>query len=406
MALPESPRMARRPVEHATGELQGVGHESDDKVTQTRTGALATLFVACALCVAGVTLATLSNEPDSTSSVVSGTLNTILLIIIPSPSSPISYSWKRSLCGHFFRLAALLCGLCGATKPLITENHIQCWTSAFATVCSFIYSRLDDQKRHHCFHDQVHTTGCPKPARYCTQLMGGALRLLGFSFVSVIIAICVQPDVLRLKYPDAGVTPLTLYITVLPAVAFLFDIGCDRGAPCSVFAPGLVVGALMVAAAFLASTESLPGMIRNLILFLSCWISVATIPCLRACGILFGRPEFPFDRHRSTSQSSAGARSRASRASFSVVNPAAATVVRVPSHASILASGGSGQSSGHSFDGSVRRSGSEQDTSHGSTSIRTPPSHLMKPLLSARIQRTVLDCPLRRIQFSRAPMHS
>lgn len=226
-----------------------------------------------------------------TAASVSVTLNVVILAIIPrGPASGTPYSDFRVVASEAFRAAALLLGLIGSATPLDSEDGIARWSSAFATFCSFIYSRLDDKRKHHWTRprENANSEGAPLLHRLCCYICGGATQLLWCAVVFGVLAVLVQPG---LVVSNGTLWPLLAYVIGVPVLTVLFDIFRDKEMPRCYRIPALIFCVVLILVTVglvcgiprdLYKSESEKLLIEQEVTFGLCWTSAAGVPVLSA----------------------------------------------------------------------------------------------------------------------------
>lgn len=287
----------RGDLQRSTTALAAAGNWGRAGLSADRVDYLVVFVISFMVLIAGLSAPFVQRYFPSTAAAhtaasVSVTLNVVALAIIPrGPASKAPYSTLRIVACEVFRAAALLLGLIGSATPLDSEDaYIARWSSALATFFSFVYSRLDDKRKHHWSRHKGDTDASiapPVSPRRCK--VGGATALASFAVVVGFLAAVVQPGI-GFVFGAGTLMPLLAYVICVPAIALVFDVYREtelvRYRCLGMFILFVIFGVTLTLAfglpQSLSTDESTKTLIQQVLTFILCLLSAAGVPVLSA----------------------------------------------------------------------------------------------------------------------------
>ena len=276
-------------LQRGTGFLESSVHQSHSTLGHKHADSIVVIVVSLFILMVGVisaALAPLYSTSSPVGQIASVTLSMLLVVmtaIIPRGQSRTgaAYSLTRKILCELFRAVSVVAGLCASATPLSVDNDVACAASVCATFISFVYSRLDDSKRHHWSHLTASTVELPSKccATACKRLLGAKLAGAAWLVIAMVplavLAVAAQPALNKAH----TLIFIELFVLLVPACTFAFDLLRDRrdmsilGAAFAVMFCTVSFGLALV-----LIWAPLPGVARSLCAIVSCWLSVAGIP--------------------------------------------------------------------------------------------------------------------------------
>lgn len=297
-----------------------------------RNSLLVLLFVSPCVLLVGVAAAVLSDLAESenvrtAANVLFSIIFSAVLAFVPRGAPPPEpYSATRAVLVEISRYSAVVCGILGATFAYAADNgdRIACGMASLATFLAFVYSRLDDKKKH---------------SWPCCKISWDLVWWAIACAYSAGLGVAVQPGITtQLLVDTSSALWPALYNTLIPSTFLIVDIllsMIEHGSWNSCLAQcGLMLSvanlvadvAVVIYVNVHLRAADHPPMPLNVALFVSAWLGSAGLPlalAILSIGYFFALPGAGDGHGNSSSSISSSAVHGASTSPSSLSAPAA-----------------------------------------------------------------------------------